>query len=256
MLTILAAAVEPEPAPPPAAASLILAARHDRLETDDLRGETLELTWLQAPRPRRWLAGASASRLGDGRWAFGTLGLVRSAGTTVWNGDLKWGRGRRDGESFDYRQIALAWTRVMAGGAAALTVESRYLDIDRSRGNLVRTALRLAPHARLTGELAFQRSTGGNLGTEIVSLRLDFVPAPRFALIAGAADGHTRPEVVGIIASDPDTAAGDGYRLAFAGLSFPIRRLGATLLFERQRIAGSRRAAISLVLRAPLGPRS
>lgn len=212
------------------------------------------MVWLQAPRPRRWLAGASASRLGNSRWGYGSLGLVRSAGTTVWSGDLKLGRGRRDGQDFDYRQLALAWTRVLAGGKVAVTVEDRYIDIDRSEGNLVRAALRLTPHARLAGELALQHSTGGDLGTEIASLRLDLDLVGRLAVLAGAADGRTRPEVVGVVAGE--AAAGDDYRLVFAGLSFPLHRLRATVLYERQRLAGGRRSALSLVLRAPLGSRS
>jgi hypothetical protein len=107
----------------------------------------------------------------------------------------------------------------------ALTVEDREFDILRTRGNLPKLGIgyQWNPHVATSASYAY--SIGGNLGTRLSVLRVDYTQ-PTVNYLAGVAFGTASPAVLNIPGF---VATGSSLREAYVGMSKPFPSLRSDL---------------------------
>jgi hypothetical protein len=162
--------------------------------------------------------------------------------TTLY-GEAHLGAGNISEEAFHYR--------VLAGGLLttlnswlSMQLEERYIDIDKSHGNLPKIGFSVRPTLQLMATLSYAQSFGGNLGTRLGTLRLDYV-GTHFSLLAGGAYGPVAPFVINIDTGQILVPAAI-LREGFVGVGKTLGRTDWQLLGDYQSIEGLRRTTITL----------
>jgi hypothetical protein len=245
------AAVRTAPAPvTPSDDRLILSADGSTL-THSSGGEGGSLEWLHSMTHAVVGAGGEYQKLATANWAFGTLTGALSGGT----GDImKWSL---DGEvhrgagnislavgrhHFDYGVEAVGVSGTFLN-ALTIQLESRQFDIDTTHGNLPKIAVGMLWERRWLTTVSYAHSIGGNLGTELTTLRIDHY-GRTMNWLAGAATGHVAPPVVNI--QTGATGAAPKYNEGYVGLSHRFPRVELALLGDYLDLSGSRRITLTL----------
>jgi len=190
--------------------------------------------------------GAEYQNIAGSHWTLGDFsgGYSFGPGTPrlILYGEGHVGAGDLGIEAFHYTALA--------GGVIATLnswlstqLEERYLDIDKSHGNLPKLAILLRPTLQLLATLSYAQSIGGNLGTKFGTARLDYV-SPHFSLLGGVAYGPTAPVVFGILGQVLVPAA--ILREGFVGVGKTFGRTDWQLIGDFQSIEGLRRTTITL----------
>ncbi|HEY1726203.1 MAG TPA: hypothetical protein VGF89_12320 [Steroidobacteraceae bacterium] len=150
---------------------------------------------------------------------------------------------------FDYQVVAAGGVQSL-GKYLAVQLEDRQFDIDTSHGNLPKLGIALSPSPRFTTTLAYAYTAGGNLGTNLLSVRFD-AAARRINWLAGAAFGTASPAVVNLETGfvEPSKRLNEGY----AGLVLPVARGKLTLVADYLDLAGFRRTTVTLSYIVPIG---
>jgi hypothetical protein len=155
---------------------------------------------------------------------------------------------------------AHAFTYSLAAGGVLATLtprlsvqlEERRIDIDTSHGNLPKfgVSFRVAP--QLLASASYAYSAGGNLGTKLTTVRLDYGGSSVSAL-AGAVWGPAAPAVLNLFGQvvRPGPTLTEG----FVGIGKPVGRTSWLLLGDYTEAAGAKRTTVTLACTVQLPAR-
>jgi hypothetical protein len=259
LVTVLAMAVQPAPAQgsAPPDDRLIFGANGSRL-TGGSGGGGAAVTWLHGLNAGTLIGvGAEHQTIANSHWTLGsltggvTLGTESGPRTNLF-GELREGAGDIAGRHFTYSLVVLGASRTLSRGLS-LQLEDRQIDIDTSHGNLPRIGFTYAWNPKLQSALGYAHSVGGNLGTELLSARIDFFGA-RTSFLAGAAVGKAAPAVLNLQTGIEGPAP--TLKQVFVGFARPYSRTNLQLVADYLKLANSERITLSLTCTLPLRGRN
>jgi len=222
--------------------------------TGDHGGAGGSITWLRNFGTGNVLGlGAEYQTVANSHWTTGnfngSLSFPQATVKTTLYADAHLGGGATGGESFRYTDIAggiyitpTAWSSVQ--------LEERYLDIDKSYGNLPKLAVAFRIVTGLVGTVSYAQSFGGNLGTKLGTVRLDYF-GKRLNWLAGAAYGPVAPALVNLIGEVLVPA--QTLREGFVGAGKTFGRTDWELVADYQDLEGFKRITITLNCTLHLG---
>lgn len=144
--------------------------------------------------------GGEHQSIAESSWTFGSLrgawgrGEPSSRFTVV--GEFHYGDGDDDGRNFNY-QVGVLGLSQSFGSRFSVQLEGRQIDIDTTHGNLPKLGLTYLWTPRLSTNISYADSVGGNLGTKLTTARLDHYGQHVNFLIGGAV-GEADPSVVNL----------------------------------------------------------
>lgn len=211
------------------------------------RGGSGGVEWLHEFSPRV-LAGAGgyASSISGADWRYLRLSAVVRAGASTLQLGADLGDGRRGGHHFDYRIVRAGLTRALVAGRLYAELGDQYVDVDGSRGHVLKLAASVVPTPAVTLSAAAHLSAGGNLGARYAALRAD-VRCGRVGLLGGLNLGRARPELFDVFGRRPSTHSSE----AFAGATLPLGSQSATFVLDRLRVSGSTRTSVTIAWKIP-----
>ena len=224
--------------------------------TDADNGYGGAVNWLHYFTPNAVFgAGVEHQAIADARWTFGSLrgswGTANPASKFTLYGEVNYGGGDDNGRNFDYAVEVLGLSQFLTRNFS-VQLEGRQIDIDRTHGNLPKLGITYLWTRRFSTNVAYAHSVGGNLGTELITARLDAF-SPFLNFILGGASGQADPTVVTI---QP------GLRLparnlkeGFVGIGKTFTRGEIQLLGDYLRLADSEKVTVTLNFTAYLGSR-
>ena len=204
-------------------------------------GEGGSLTWLHNFNTDTLLTiGAEHQRLGDAHWTFGSLS--GSIGTEIGGGRYNFYAEGHEGAGVDGPH-SLKY-RIEAVGASGtyfhqLTVllEARRIDVETTHGNLPKIGISYLWTPQWLTTVNFQDSVGGNLGTELTSVRVDHY-SKAVNLLAGGVYGRASPTIIDLGIVSPGHILREGY--VGASKTFG-RRTDVSLTTDFLNLSGSKR---------------
>lgn len=261
----LAAADQPAIAPPGQSAGTD-AAVEDRL-TFTADGATLSggsggggasALWAHTFAPLDVLgAGAEYQQIANSHWTnavlSGSLGLGSGTPHAVaLYGEAHEGAGDIGTHGFDYSVVTVGLLYTAASWLTA-QLEERRIDVDTSHGNLPKLGLSFRVAKPLVLSASYADTAGGNLGTRLASLRLDY-SGTALTAVAGAANGHAAPAVLNLLGQIVQPSP----KLVeyFAGVGHSFGRADWQLLADYQDIESFKRTTITLLCTLHLDGRS
>jgi hypothetical protein len=125
-------------------------------------------------------------------------------------------------------------------------LEERRIDVDTSHGNLPKLGLSFRVAKPLLLSVAYADTAGGNLGTQLTSMRLDYTGQASTALV-GVAHGRAAPAVISLIGRTQIVIPAPTLTEVFAGAGRSFGRADWQLLADYQDIQGFKRTTISLL---------
>jgi len=191
-------------------------------------------------------AGADYQQIANAHWTTG----IASGSLAVGQGQAKphlylevhEGAGDIGTHAFHY---SLAAGGVLAPLTPRLSVqlEERRIDIDTSHGNLPKLGLSFSVTPRLVASASYAYSVGGNLGTKLTTLRLDY-SAKRLSALGGVVWGPAAPAVFDLFGQvvRPGPTLTEG----FAGIGKPVGRTDWLLVGDYQDVGGTKRTSVTL----------
>jgi hypothetical protein len=203
------------------------------------------------------IAGAEVEyqTLADAHWTFGSLSgsYSRGAPGRRWNvsGELHEGAGNVGDHAFHYSIVAVGVGRSL-GPRLSLQFEDRQIDVDTTHGNLPKLTASYAWTPGLQTSIAYANSVSGNLGTDLVTLRLDRYSTPWNWFVGGAA-GKASPEVVNL--KTGVVRPGNTLREGFAGIARPVGNAKLTLVADYLDLGGTKRVTLTVNYIVGLGGR-
>lgn len=227
--------------------------------TGDHGGAGGSITWLRNFGTGNVLGlGAEYQTVANSHWSLGnfngSLSFGQGVKTTLY-AEAHLGGGATGGESFRYTDLAGGFYLTPTPWLS-VQLEERYLDIDKSYGNLPKLAVASRIVTGLVGTVSYAQSFGGNLGTKLGTVRLDYF-GKRLNWLAGAAYGPVAPALVNLIGQQLVPA--QILREGFVGVGKTFGRADWQLIGDYQDLEGFRRTTITLNCTLHLGagrPRS
>jgi hypothetical protein len=234
---------------------LILTGNRSRLvDIDDGGGGSLN--WLHYISPDAVFGlGAERQTIADSQWRFGSLRGSVSRGDPASRfgvfGEVQYGDGDESGRNFNYSVAVLGLSQSLTS-KFSVQLEGRQIDIDTTHGNLPKLGLTYVWTPHFVSNIAYAQSVGGNLGTELMTARLDHY-GRYVTLTLGGATGRADPSVINL---QP------GLRLparhlkeGFVGIGRTFTRGEVQLLGDYLKLAESEKVTITLSFTAYLGSR-
>ena len=132
----------------------------------------------------------------------------------------------------------------------SVQLEERYIDIDRSHGNLPKLGITLRVSPRLLASVSYAYSFGGDLETKLTSVRLDYV-SRSFTAFAGGAWGPVSPVVINLITRV--IAPGPPLQEEYVGVGRSFGRTDWQVLGDYQDVHGFKRETFTLNCTVHLG---
>lgn len=197
-------------------------------------------------------AGGEYQKLDTSRWAFGSLSgaLLGNAGTARWTVSAEGHFGAGDTDEvvgthhYGYYVEALGASGTF-NNKVTLQLETRQFDIDTTHGNLPKIGLGVLWARSWLTTVSYANSVSGNLGTELVTLRVDkYGRLVNFT--AGAAGGHVAPAVVNIQTGALGPAP--RYREGYVGFTRRFSRADLGLLGDYLDLTGTHRITLTLTI--------
>lgn len=194
-------------------------------------------------------AGGFAYSLDGTSWAYGRLGAtVTASRKAIVHVEANLGGGSQDGEHIDYRLFRGSLSLEVVDRRVWAEVESQYIDFDESRGNVLKLGAAFAPRPSLVGRVAYYVSTGGNLGAQFWTARLD-IQRRRIGFFGGLSIGRSRPEILRIFSGDE--AVVDSTEV-YGGVRFPAGPHEITAYLDTVGIEGTRRTGLAVLFKLRL----
>jgi hypothetical protein len=245
-----AAAQQP---PAPAAAAAATVDERLVLSTD---GSTLSggsgggggsVTWLRNLRADAVIgAGADYQQIANSHWSTGvvsgSLALGQGNPNTHLYAEVHEGAGDIGAHAFHY-SLAAAGVLGTLTPRLSVQLEERRIDIDTSHGNLPKLGLSFRVTPQLLATASYAYSLGGNLGTKLTTLRLDY-SAKSLSAIAGVVWGPAAPAVFNLIGQV--VSPGPSLKEGFAGIGKPVGRTEWLVVGDYQDVGGTKRTTITL----------
>lgn len=216
-------------------------------------GEGGSIGWLHNFDPDTLLTlGAEHQRLGDAHWSFGSLsgaiGTELGNGRYTFSGEAHEGTGVDGRNSLRYRIEALQATGTYFH-RLSVQLEARRIDVETLHGNLPKITITYLWTPSWSTAFARADSAGGNLGTQLNSLRIDHY-AKSVNLLAGAVYGRASPIIIDLGIVSPGHILREGYLGASKTFA---RRTEVTLTGDYLNLSGSKRATLTLSFMIQLG---
>jgi len=247
-----AAAVEPpspSPTPGPVTDPRLVFSTDGSTLTGGSGGGGGSVTWVGDITPQVVIgAGAEYQQIANAHWTTGNF-----SGSLAFGGEqLKThlyieaheGAGDVGDHAFHYSLAALGLLGQLTP-ELTLQLEERYLDIDKSHGSLPKLGLTYRATLRLSASVSYAKSFGGNLGTRLVTGRIDY-GGIRFSAIAGLAGGPAAPAVIFSGPGVNFVKPGPQLREGFVGIGKPLQRTDWLLLGDYQDVGGFKRTSVTL----------
>lgn len=199
--------------------------------------------------------GGEHQTIADSQWTFGSLRGVVSHGEPQSrfniNAEVNYGDGDENGRPFDYLVAVLGLSQSF-GGKFSVQLENRHIDIDTTQGNLPKLGLTYLLTPRLAANVSYADSVGGNLGTQLTTVRLDHYGDFMNFLIGGAM-GDADPSVVNL---QPGlTLPSQDLQQGFVGLGKTFSGGEITLLGDYLELGESEKITVTLSFTLFLGSR-
>jgi hypothetical protein len=189
----------------------------------------------------------------DAHWTFGSLtaatGFGPPGGKFSLYAEAHEGSGDIGTKPFDYAVEAAGVARTF-GSHFSMQLEDRQFDIGTSHGNLPKLSASVLWSPKLMTTVSYAYTVGGNLDTELLSVRIDAY-SPSVNFLAGAAFGPGTPAVLNLATGNvqPGKRIDEG----FVGLAKPLPRGTLTVVADYQDVAGFRRTTLTLSYIVPIG---
>lgn len=199
--------------------------------------------------------GGEHQTIADSQWSFGSLRGAVSHGEPGSrfniNAEVNYGDGDENGRQFDYLVAVLGFSQSF-GTKFSMQLENRHIDIDTTQGNLPKLGLTYLLTPRLAANVSYADSVGGNLGTQLTTVRLDHYGDAMNFLIGGAM-GDADPSVVNL---QPGlTLPSQDLQQVFLGIGKTFSRVEVTLLGDYLELGESEKVTVTLSFTAFLGAR-
>jgi len=264
MAICLALAVGSRPAAPaeppaPAAAAderLVLTTDGSRLSGGSGGGGG-SVTWLRNIESGAVIgAGADYQQIANAHWTTGvfsgSLALGQDNPKTHLYAEVHEGAGDIGMHAFHY-SLAAAGVLGTLTPRLSVQLEERRIDIDTSHGNLPKLGLSFRATPQLLASASYAYSLGGNLGTKLTTVRLDY-SAKSLSAIAGAVWGPAAPAVFDLIGQV--VRPGPSLKEGFIGIGKPVGRTDWLLVGDYQDVGGTRRTTLTLACTVHLWARA
>ena len=213
-------------------------------------------TWVGSITPDAVIgAGAEYQQIANSHWTAGTA-----------SGSLALGHGQAKPHVYlevhegagDIGTHAFHYSLAVAGVLGTLTprlsmqLEERRIDIDTSHGNLPKFGVSFRVTPQLLASASYAYSVGGNLGTKLTTVRLDYGGSSLSAL-AGAVWGPAAPAVLNLFGQvvRPGPTLTEG----FVGIGKPVGRTSWLLVGDYTEAAGAKRTTVTLACTVQLPAR-
>ena len=204
--------------------------------------------WLHEVNPRT-LIGAMAEyqSIANSHWTFGSLiGALTGGGqpSKQWSlsGELHEGSGRTGAHAFDYSIASVGFSHALTD-TLSLQLEERQIDVDTSHGSLPKVGLSRLWNRQWLASASYAHSVGGNLGTDLGTVRIDYFRLT-LDVLAGGAVGRIAPAVVNLQGAVQPGAK--QMREVFVGVTQGYRRADWMLLADYLDVSGSKRVTLTL----------
>ena len=245
-----AAAVEP-PSPTPGSLTdqrLVFSTDGSTL-TGGSGGAGGSATWVGDITPQVVIgAGAEYQQIANAHWTTGNFSGALALGgeqrKTHLYIEAHEGAGDVGDHAFHYSLASLGLLGQLTP-ELTLQLEERYIDVDKSYGSLPKLGLTYRATLRLSASVSYAKSFGGNLGTRLVTGRIDY-SGTRFNAIAGLAGGPAAPAVIFSGPGVNFVKPGPQLREGFVGIGKPLQRTDWLLLGDYQDVGGIRRSSVTL----------
>jgi len=253
----LAAAEQSPPAPLSTSEDRLLFSADGATLTGGSGGGGASALWSHTFAPQDVLsAGAEYQQIANAHWTTGvlsgSLGLGSGTPATALYGEAHEGAGDIAQRGFHYSVLVAG---LLNTPAQWLTVqlEERRIDVDTSHGNLPKLTLSFHVAKPLLVSVSYADTLGGNLGTRLTTLRVDYAGQALNAL-AGAAGGRAAPAVLNLLGQivQPSPKLTE----FFAGVGRSFGRSDWQLLADYQDLEGFKRTTITLLCTLHLDGRS
>jgi hypothetical protein len=213
------------------------------------------LNWLHYFSPDAVFGvGAEYQFIEDANWTFGSIrgSLSRGEPTSRFSvfGGIDYGNGDDFGRNFDYSVAVLGLSQSFTN-KLYIQLEGRQIDIDTTHGNLPKLGLTYLWTPRLSTNVSYAQSVGGNLGTKLTTVRIDHY-GQYLNLMAGGATGRADPIVLnvqGLQLPVRDTRQG------FVGIGKTFARGEVLLLGDYLKLGDTKKVTVTLSFTAYLGSR-
>ncbi|HSY06824.1 MAG TPA: hypothetical protein VK803_12875 [Steroidobacteraceae bacterium] len=172
----------------------------------------------------------------------GSLGLGSGNVRTSLYVEAHEGAGDIAQTAFHYSVLAAGWVTTF-NSYASVQLEERRIDVDSSHGNLPKIGLSLRVLPQLLASLSYAESFGGNLGTKLGTVRLDY-SSKAVNWLAGIAYGPAAPSVLNLFGQE--LRAAPILREGFAGVGKTFGRTDWQLLGDYQNLDGFKRTTLTL----------
>jgi hypothetical protein len=246
----------------PCAAALASSTSSDRISlsgngstlTGTDGGEGGSIGWLHNFNPDAILTlGAEHQRIGDAHWSFGSLtGAISSElgnGRYTFSGEVHEGSGENGVRPLKYEIEVLQVTGTYFHRLST-QLEVQRIDVDTLHGNLPKITISYLWSPHWLTSFSRSDSAGGNLGTQLDSLRIDRYGKHVNLLLGGS---YGRASLI-IIDGFNFVAPGHILREGYLGASkLFARRTEVTLTGDYQNLSGSKRATLTLSFMFHLG---
>lgn len=245
---LLALAMAPALATSEAAQTLVGSVQSFQTDGDGGEGAAASVDWIHSSDGRVVSLGLTHKSVGNADWTLGRFGAALDVQPRLQlAGEIELGPAEFAGTEDTYCRIVTQLT-ITASEQLFLGLEDQYFDVERTHGHLFSAKLAYLPIRALAVEARVSHSGGGNLGTRLVSGRVDYFA--RLHLLAGAAHGRSTPDVF-----DVSTGSGNDLRQYFAGIGFPVVGNELTLMSEWLELGDTRQQITTLVISVPLTAR-
>ena len=243
-----AAPAEPTAAPPSTVENRLLFSADGAWLTGGSGGGGASALWSHVFAPQDLLsAGAEYQQIANSHWTNGILGgsVALGSGTpaAALYGEAHEGAGDIGTHGFHY-SVVTAGLLYPPSRWLTVQLEERRIDVDTSHGNLPKLGLSFRVAKPLLLSVSYADTAGGNLGTHLASLRLDYAGSALTAL-AGAAEGRAAPAVLNLLGQivQPSPKLTE----IFAGVGHSFGRADWQLLGDYQDIEGFKRTTVTLL---------
>ena len=191
-------------------------------------------------------AGVEYQQIANAHWTAGTLsasfGLGQSPAKSHAYAEVHEGAGDIGTHAFHYSLVAAGILGTLSPRFSA-QLEERRIDIDTSHGNLPKVGLSFRATPELMATASYAYSVGGNLGTRLTSLRLDY-GASSLSGMAGVVWGPAAPAVYDLFRLN--VTPGASLTEEFVGIGKSVGRTTWLLVGDHQNVAGATRTTIAL----------
>jgi hypothetical protein len=201
-------------------------------------------------------AGAEYQQIANSHWTnavlSGSLALGRGTPATALYAEAHEGAGDIGTHGFHYSVVTAGLLFAPTPWLTA-QLEERRIDVDTSHGNLPKLGLSFRVAKPLLLSVSYADTAGGNLGTRLTTVRVDYA-GPALNALAGAASGRAAPAVLNLLGQIVQPSP--KLKELFAGVGRSFGRADWQLLADYQDIEGFKRTTVTLLCTLHLDGRS